>query len=166
MKKTGWQTISFVLYCSLGIALLGWANDGAQPIPYNHKLHIEEAGLTCEECHINVNTHARAMIPNIQLCSDCHDDPETENEQERIVAEYVTQDIQIEWKQIHIVPDHAYFSHRRHVAIAEIECADCHGDVAQMEHPFEQSYVLIDMDWCLDCHEERAIPKDCYVCHR
>lgn len=155
-----------MLVCILNLAYLGWANNEAQPILYNHKLHIEDVGLTCEECHINVTEHSRATIPNIQLCGECHDDPDTDNEQVQRVAEHVVQNIPIAWKQVHQVPDHAYFSHRRHVAIAEIECKDCHGDVAQMERPFVQPYQEIKMSWCRDCHEQNEVTNDCYACHR
>jgi hypothetical protein len=109
---------------------------------------------------------ARASIPNISICGDCHDDLESENMEERKVAEYVINNAKIPWAQVHMVPDHAYFSHRRHVKLAQIECIDCHGDVSKMERPFIDAFVVIEMEWCMDCHEQRNATNDCYACHR
>lgn len=166
MTKSGFVII-FVLIClTLAGAIIGNAVQDEQDIQYNHKIHIEEAGLECIDCHLNVATNARASIPNIGICVDCHDDIEVENEEERKVADYVTRNVEIPWKQIHQVPDHVYFSHRRHVLLGKIECIECHGDVANMEKPFVMAYAEIDMSWCLDCHEQGKVSEDCSVCHR
>jgi hypothetical protein len=137
-----------------------------QPIAYNHKLHIEEVDFTCLDCHLNAETHTRASIPNIEFCRDCHDDIEVENPEESKVAEYVNSDIKIKWVQVHTVPDYAYFSHRRHVKLAQIDCTICHGEVSQMETPFVKSYLIMDMSWCMDCHAQHGVTNDCYACHR
>ncbi len=167
MGKPGIK-ILFILICiTLAGAIIGVSrHQDSQPIQYNHKFHIEEADLTCLDCHQNANTLSRASIPNISICGDCHDDTESENMEERKVAEYVSKGVDIPWVQIHIVPDHVYFSHRRHVKLAQIECKDCHGDVSQMVRPFSFAYVNIEMEWCIDCHEERNVTNDCYACHR
>ena len=141
----------------------GGAND--QPIRYNHKAHIE-GGFECSECHLNVETQARTSLPNIEICVDCHDDLEAENPEERKVAGFVTEKVRIPWVQIHSVPDYAYFSHRRHVTLGEIECESCHGAVSEMTQPFVQPFVEINMDWCVGCHEQRAVSVDCVACHR
>lgn len=153
----------------LGVSLwviAAWAKRSDQPIRYNHKLHVEDADLQCIDCHLNVENQARASIPNIEICGDCHDDLEAENPEERRVAEFVNKSTRIPWQQIHSVPDYAYFSHRRHVKLAQIECTACHGDVAQMEMPFIEPNQEIKMAWCMDCHEQRAVSNDCYACHR
>ncbi|NIW78494.1 MAG: hypothetical protein GWN16_03125, partial [Calditrichae bacterium] len=131
-----------------------------------HKLHIEDIGFTCLDCHSNAETHARASIPNIEFCGGCHDDTEVENPEESKVAEHVNNDIQIKWVQVHKVPDYAYFSHRRHVKLAQIECETCHGEVSQMENPFVSPFPSMKMSWCMDCHTERGVTNDCYACHR
>lgn len=156
----------FVLFGITASLIAAGAQDDEQPIRYNHKKHIEDAELECIDCHLNVENQARASIPNIEICGDCHDDVEAENPQERKVAEFVAENVRIPWQQIHSVPDYAYFSHRRHVKLAQIECITCHGDVAQMDQPFVKPFQEIKMDWCMDCHEQRAVSNDCYACHR
>lgn len=166
MKKLHKRMMPWVaVSISIGVMAL-WAQSIQQPIRYNHKKHIEDVGLECTECHVNVETHARASIPNIEICGECHDDLDVENPEDRKVAEYVTKGEKIPWAQVHQVRDYAFFSHRRHVVLAEIECMECHGDVAQKEKPFDAPYVQIKMAWCLDCHEQRAVTTDCYACHR
>lgn len=165
--------LKIVLSVSLAIGFLaivtGWAQKALQPIRYNHKKHVEELGMECLDCHKYAETLASASIPNIDVCADCHDDAETENAEQNKVAEYVLNGKRIPWLQVHKVRDYAYFSHRRHVAIAEIECTTCHGEVQQMEAPFEKPFFpdrRDKMTWCMDCHEERGANNDCYACHR
>jgi menaquinone reductase, multiheme cytochrome c subunit len=55
----------------------------------------------------------------------------------------------IKWIRIHKLPDYAYFDHSIHIH-AGVGCANCHGDVADMEM-VEQEKPL-SMGWCLDCH--------------
>ena len=154
----------FVFLMFLGIVV--WAQKNFQPIQYNHKLHVEDAGLSCTDCHVNVETHERASIPNITVCADCHDDPETDNAEIKRVVSYVQEEKQIPWQTVHRVRDYAYFSHRRHVTLGQLECETCHGNVSARELPFEKPFVEINMSWCIDCHEQRAVTTDCYACHR
>lgn len=167
MRRPGLKILLILSCITLVGAIIGASqHEGSQPIQYNHKLHVEEADLACLDCHQTANILARATIPNISICGDCHDDIESENIEERKVAEYVINEANIPWVQVHNVPDHAYFSHRRHVKLAQIECKDCHGDVSQMERPFIDAFVVMEMEWCIDCHEQRHVTNDCYACHR
>ncbi len=146
--------------------LVGWGQGDEQGIRYNHKVHVKDVGLDCISCHANVQTNAKASIPNIEICSTCHNDVSTDNAEIKKVAEFVTNKKNIPWKQIHQVPDHAYFSHRRHIVLGKIDCASCHGNVAEMEKPFVKPFITIKMDWCRDCHKSRGVTNDCYACHR
>lgn len=160
----GWLLLPLVMAAFWG-ALANPRKDGTQPIAYNHKLHLE-LGLECQGCHQYAETGSRASIPNIDVCGGCHDDAEVDNPEARKVADYVARNERIPWRQVHRVPDHVYFSHRRHVRLGELQCSMCHGDVAQMEKPFEQPHQAIRMDWCTSCHRRRGVDNDCFACHR
>jgi len=165
MTKSGLISF-FLLSCIILVGvIIASAEKSIQPIQYNHKLHVEEADLTCLDCHLNAGSQARASIPNIYVCGDCHDDIESENLEERKVAQYVSDGIDIPWIQVHVVPDHAYFSHRRHVTLGQLDCSECHGEVVQMETPFVTPINPIEMEWCTDCHEQREVTNECYSCH-
>jgi len=137
-----------------------------QPIQYNHKVHIEEAGLECTDCHQYVENYARATIPNIKVCVDCHsDEPLTNSIEEKKLLNYISSNKRIPWVQIYYVPNHVYFSHRRHVKIGEIKCIECHGDVANLTEPAPFQLVKISMNNCIECHDKHDVINDCIGCH-
>lgn len=138
----------------------------SQPILYNHKKHIEDAGLTCFDCHPRVATHQKASIPNIDFCQNCHKEAMTNSKEEEKLVQYIRKQEQIPWVQVHRVPDYAYFSHRRHVMAGKIACPECHGNVMEMTLPFSRPAVEINMKFCVRCHEKNRVNTDCATCHR
>ena len=165
MGKTNFMTKRYLTAIIFLHAFI-YCQDINQPIQFNHQHHIEEVGYTCTDCHVNVKSNSRASIPNISICEECHADMESDSEEANKVVEYVNSETTIKWVQVHRVPDHAYFSHRRHVAIAEIECSVCHGQVETMTTPFQKPYTDPTMSWCLDCHKDSQVQIDCNSCHR
>jgi hypothetical protein len=145
----------------------GEAASHKQPITYNHQVHVEENDMECTDCHLYVETRARATIPNIEVCGECHsDEPMTESAEEQKVVDYVSRGEKIPWLKIYRVPSHVYFSHRRHTALGEIACATCHGDMERMTTPPPKPAVPISMDRCMGCHEQNQVSNDCTRCHR
>jgi len=144
----------------------GNSGEVSQPIAYDHNKHVEQNEMECLDCHQNAEDHARASIPNIDICRDCHEEAITESDQEAILVNYITENKKIPWRQVYSVRDYAYFSHQRHVKLGELECTTCHGDVGTFTTPITKPHVVITMNWCLDCHEEREVTNDCYACHR
>lgn len=138
-----------------------------QPIAYNHKIHIEIAGLQCSDCHVSVEQRAFATFPSIEICQNCHsEDPLTESEEEKKLLSYISEGNEIPWIKIYNVPDHVYFSHRRHVILGEVDCSECHGKVNEFINPVSSQFLKVTMDKCLKCHEERKVMNDCLTCHR
>jgi hypothetical protein len=43
-------------------------------------------------------------------------------------------------------------------------CATCHGDVTRMPQVFKVNQVD-NMGFCITCHLERGVSRDCSVCH-
>ena len=142
-------------------------NDITQPIRYNHKTHIETAGLTCTDCHTSVLSSSNASIPSLEVCSTCHSEqPISESAEEKKVLEFVKKGEVIPWQRIYRVPDHVYFSHRRHVTKAGLECKTCHGDVPEFTKPVASQFLPITMENCMKCHRENNVTNDCLACHR
>ena len=145
----------------------GEASGRKQPIQYNHKLHVQENGIECGDCHLHALAQAHATIPNIDVCGECHsDEPTTDSPDEKKLIEFVARGEQIPWVRVHRVPSHVYFSHRRHTTIAQIDCTTCHGNVEEMTEPFSRQVVPISMGRCMKCHEENEVNNDCIRCHR
>jgi len=80
----------------------------------------------------------------------------------------------LEWKRIHVLPDHVYFDHRPHVN-GGIACQTCHGEIQTMEVVYQ--HMSMRMGNCLGCHRDahEALPADskikrgpehCNACHR
>lgn len=138
----------------------------SQPLAFNHYLHVEDLGAYCTDCHLYAVNGVRATIPNYQTCADCHDAALTESPVEARLIEYIEAGEPIPWRKIYWVPDHVFFSHRRHTAVAELECEVCHGEVGSRVEPLDRALVPITMEGCMDCHERSGASNDCIVCHR
>lgn len=137
-----------------------------QPLPFSHAIHVAENELECVECHTSVMSHQRATLPLLEVCQDCHSEALTETDIEAQLLAYTTTDQAIPWQRIYQVPDHVYFSHRRHATLGGLSCELCHGDVASLDLPPTAPIVPVTMDGCMDCHERNHITTDCLTCHR
>lgn len=61
----------------------------------------------------------------------------------------------IEWVQVHNLPDHVFFSHQQHVVVGQLDCAECHGKVEEMEEVKQVSPLT--MGWCINCHRKTEV---------
>jgi predicted CXXCH cytochrome family protein len=155
-----------VLLAAAGILYSWMPANIQQPLLFSHQLHVEDSGLECTDCHLYAESGERATIPNIEVCSDCHDVASTESENELKLVEYVETGEKIPWRKVYRVPNHVYFSHRRHTAVSGIECEECHGPIATQTQSIRRAQPRITMDRCMQCHEETDTTNDCISCHR
>ncbi len=159
-------TIIIIIFITL-LAVLPSQPKIKQPISFVHKIHIEDAELTCVDCHQYVETLAAATIPSIDICSDCHsDEPLGDSPEEIKLLKYINEGKSIPWQKIYSVPNHVYFSHRRHVTIGDIKCDSCHGKVEELTEPVPYPLWLPTMNNCIDCHKQNKVTYDCLACHR
>jgi hypothetical protein len=121
-----------------------------QPIAFNHLAHIEGEGLDCDFCHEYVRVGAHAGLPNAEICSECHDTPQGESEEAARVTELIDQGQLFRFNKLFRLPDHVFYTHRRHVG----------------KLPPERPLVSMSMEYCMDCHRERGETLDCNACHR
>jgi hypothetical protein len=151
-------TFVFWYYFSPKNLQVGYAPE--QPIPYSHKLHVDELGMDCRYCHANVERSQEAMVPPTQTCMGCHSVVKKDSEKLAALRDSWESGEPVPWVRVHKLPDHAYFDHSVHLA-AGVGCVSCHGRIDQME------VVRLDepiaMGWCLDCHrnpEPNLRPKE------
>lgn len=137
----------------------------AQPIQFNHQVHLS-SGLNCPTCHTTVEQAVPAGVPTLETCMMCHQGALTESPEEEKVRQFAQRNESIPWRRIYQLPDHVYFSHRRHVVTGGVACAVCHGAVESLVVPAAYPMVKHSMDWCLTCHEARGATADCVHCHR
>jgi hypothetical protein len=72
----------------------------------------------------------------------------------KIISSYDNH-IPIEWVKVHNLPDHVFFSHAQHVSAGKVDCAECHGNVKEMNVIKQVSDL--SMGWCINCHRTKKI---------
>lgn len=138
----------------------------SQPVAYNHKVHVAGEEMECKECHARVEIGFQATLPELSACEDCHLEAQGEGPEEAKVVQAVNDAEPIGWERVYAVPDHVFFSHRRHVKVGEIDCVECHGEVRDRTHPFTVATPPISMSRCINCHRAKNASTDCAACHR
>jgi len=163
---------ALLLMVLAAVAVAGWllatkATTPAvsQPIAFNHQKHLT-LGFACDTCHQYYERYAVAGLPKTEVCMTCHLAPLTDSPEEQKVRIYGERDEEIPWVKVHKIPDHSFFSHRRHVTLGKLECTACHGDMTQRTTPVIRPAVNLSMDWCVGCHEQRQVTTDCNACHK
>ena len=137
-----------------------------QPIDYSHKLHAGTLGIDCQYCHSSVEKSRHAGIPSTNICMNCHT-AVNEGRSDAGTAEiakiyaavgwdpstmsYTGETEPVRWVKVHVLPDHAYFNHAQHVAVAGLDCRECHGPIDE-EMTVAEQWAPLTMGWCIDCH--------------
>lgn len=149
-----------------------------QPIAFPHDLHAGTRQIDCQYCHRGSRDGYIAGVISVQDCWACHRTLVEKNAEGKVVPmhensarpelvkffkQYVEQRRDIEWFKYYDLPEHVKFAHKAHIA-AGFDCAQCHGDVAQMKTIQMQQRPT--MGWCVSCHRANDAPVDCTTCHR
>lgn len=137
-----------------------------QPVQFNHLKHTQELQMTCDFCHKYVRTGAHAGLPGAETCSICHSSPQGTSEEAARVTELLSEGDPLRFAKLFRLADHVFYTHRRHVEIGGLECANCHGAIAETERPPPRPLIRVTMEFCLDCHRERGETLNCNACHR
>jgi len=163
-----WVRVALVLLLLLlGTRAAGaWRGRVRQPIAFNHRKHTEQLQLNCEFCHQFVRTGAHPGLPALETCAMCHAAVQGNSREAARVTEYVTAGRPLVFVKLFRLPPHVFYTHRRHVGIAELACQKCHGDIALTTSPPDQPLVRVSMRFCLDCHRRMGQTTDCIACHR
>jgi hypothetical protein len=131
-----------------------------QPIAFPHAKHQT---IDCTVCHRGAVSAIRAGIPDIQACVKCH---ATAPGASGAAWDAAVTRQSIGWVQVTHVPSHVMFSHRRHTAIAQLDCASCHGSMRARTTPVARVETRLVMNTCLSCHRHEGAAEDCAACHR
>ena len=62
--------VGFAYYATPKAQRVGY--QPAQPIAYDHALHVGQLGLDCRYCHSFVEHSGQANIPSANTCWNCH----------------------------------------------------------------------------------------------
>jgi hypothetical protein len=146
-----------------------------QPIFFRHDLHAGKDQIACLYCHSTVTVSSEPGIPAVKDCMGCHlvvtGSSESHQAEIQKVREAWFGQQPPEWVRVHSVPGFVRFPHMRHIkALGEgtpgggaQTCVRCHGDVQQMPQVYQVE--TLKMGWCIRCHVQRKVSRDCTVCH-
>ena len=144
-----------------------------QPIFFRHDIHAGQYKIPCQYCHYTVAVSSEPGIPSLQTCMGCHQvisgTDSTDRKEIQKLRQFVTDSAdpapRLEWARIHALARHVRFPHSRHIkAMGPNACQTCHGDVARMPQVFRVNTVT-NMGFCITCHVEREVTRDCTTCH-
>jgi hypothetical protein len=169
MKKTINFFILFIVFAIAGFYFFNKVpinNTGTGDVTFSHYVHTKQHNIKCKICHQNYEKQERAGIPTVETCAICHSEIiNPKSEKEKKINEYVTNNKPIVWLNYYRVPDYAYFSHKRHVKIGNLDCVLCHGDMTEQKSKELTNFQPFLMDNCVNCHKQRNITIECGNCH-
>ncbi len=134
MKKTE-NIFKAVILAAIALSAIAAAARGgdAKSDAFDHKFHIDQ-GTSCNDCHKTAKEAAEAGMPK---CADCHD-----------AGKYKDAS--------HANKLKVAFPHKAH---KDMDCKDCHGDVAKNEMKTPKTGD------CDKCHAENQVAATCEGCH-
>jgi hypothetical protein len=168
MKWIGFVCLLGALVLAFGLrSVAGPEKAGiVQPLPFDHARHTEE-GLACLDCHVRADDSPYAGTVLVKACMLCHAEAQGEHPDEPRIREFAERGEAIPWVQVNRLAGHVYFSHEAHVRWGEMDCAECHGDVAKQTEPIVESSIdHLTMERCMQCHAEAGASNDCLACHK
>ena len=141
-----------------------------QPLEFNHAVHI--AGkVDCLQCHPGVLDPDEPALPPIGTCLKCHNEAPGDHPVKQKLAALAAANATLAWDPALRIPDHVFFSHSRHVEVANLECLSCHEDMPHRTAPPDRRRTIA-MAKCIGCHFIKESPAaqratlDCASCHR
>jgi hypothetical protein len=179
----GAGALALLVVLAVGAFTVGPFGGGGiqQPIAFPHDVHAGTNQIPCMYCHTSADRSPSAGIPSVQVCAGCHIPGgvtmiAADSAGVKQLEAYWREQKPIPWVKIYDLPDHAQFPHMRHVN-GGVECQECHGPVETMQEievwdggTAARRYGVakpnaLQMGWCIDCHRERQVRTDCFVCH-
>ncbi len=148
------------------VAYAGWLSPKIglqQPIPFSHRLHTTEKQLSCVFCHSGAIDSDVAGIPPLETCILCHSKIIIHYPQIADLREHYDKKIPIEWQRVNVLQEFVFFSHQAHIQ-SGVDCGKCHGDVKQMDRI--EMKKAFNMGFCIQCHKDVQVSRDCFMCHR
>ncbi|MES2125060.1 MAG: cytochrome c3 family protein [Gemmatimonadota bacterium] len=140
-----------------------------QPIFFRHDIHAGQLKMQCQYCHYSVGVSSEPGIPSMQTCMGCHiavgGKTDANKAEIKKLKDAWSAKQPVEWVRVHSLARHVHFPHQRHIkALGPAACATCHGNVARMSQVYKVNNVN-NMGFCISCHIERKVSRDCTVCH-
>lgn len=148
--------VSLILVITIGLMLNASSSRNLKPIIFDHNLHIDQAGMTCAECHIGIEglSAGQRAMPDHNVCESCHD----VSDANMCATCHRNPDNPMAMPS----PSEFYsaFEHAVHTEAA-VSCETCHGNLMTSG----ASPVIPKMSDCQQCHTQTKGPLTCEACH-
>lgn len=128
-------------------------------VRFSHRLHMEDVGAVCEDCHEAVAgsvTGADNLLPDHDTCATCH---EVDDLDECGTCHTNPDDPE---GLVYITGYSTKFPHATHVE-GGLACASCHAGIEAAE--IDTEVPLPGMVQCVDCHNDNVASVECMTCH-
>lgn len=162
---TGYFLVMIAALLAMGFYWENYQKTPEQPIKFPHDVHTGKLNLACTHCHQFADKSARAGIPAVQVCMECHKTAAIDRPEVQKLLKYWEDKEPIPWVKVHGFRQNAnvLFRHKPHIR-AGVDCATCHGDMKVVKEV--RQVVNLKMGFCVSCHRANAAPTDCWTCHK
>ncbi|MFQ5602411.1 MAG: cytochrome c3 family protein [bacterium] len=148
----------------LAAALIGLTQEKKlkrqEMIKFSHQYHLEEIGVECTDCHLQVPESTTAddnLIPTMDNCAECHDIEDDENCTQ---CHFEDEDT---WQPFELAPASVLFNHKLHLAQEGVTCEKCHQNLRKVDYSTAGSKP--NMIVCAECHNNQTATLECVNCH-
>ncbi|MBP9095404.1 MAG: cytochrome C [Ignavibacteria bacterium] len=134
--------------------------DNSKIIKFNHKLHIVDAEIKCEDCHTGAVTSVSLkdnLNPKKEVCASCHD---VKSEKDCKLCHYDGV-----FEKLKSPKPDLIFSHKQHIDSEKQKCTDCHQGLDKVKFAKESAAGQPSMESCYSCHNNQKASNNCESCH-
>jgi hypothetical protein len=131
------------------------------PIKFSHRLHTEDAGVQCVECHDGVMKSGFAtdlLLPKKPACQSCHE----EQLNQGCTFCHTSDDVST-YTPLKTSERELLFSHAQHLQTQDVSCTTCHAGIELKEGGGKEHVPT--MATCATCHNDVAASSTCETCH-
>jgi hypothetical protein len=125
----------------------------AQPVPFDHRVHVTGEHIDCRYCHFTAERAAMAGLPPTRTCLPCHSQLWLRSSTLAPVVRSIESRRPLRWNRVSELPGFVYFNHAAHVNKG-VGCESCHGRVDRMATVYQAKPLT--MQWCVSCHRDPA----------
>lgn len=151
------------LLVAAGCVVFGGGSGPAEErFAFSHKVHVEDEGLDCTDCHMGAADTDEPGMPALGGCKLCHAERDADKPPERRVEALYEGEVYRRTPASEL-GNEIVFSHAAHVKAVE-ECATCHTGIGTNE--VIDASIAVEKPDCLTCHAERGVSDRCETCHR
>ncbi|MBX7044586.1 MAG: cytochrome C [Ignavibacteria bacterium] len=144
----------------LGKVFSAAQDDNSKIIKFNHKIHIADAGIKCEDCHTAAGKSTSLkdnLNPKKEVCATCHD---VKDKKDCSLCHYDGVFAKLKPAKSELI-----FSHKYHIETEKKKCADCHQGIEAVKFAKESAAGMPSMESCVTCHDNKKAANDCEACH-